>query len=107
MLTRDFIKEPFMVILGDDCTITESLDNMVHLFFKHDAIAVEGVVREDNEDILKSTCCLKLDKNQRIIEIEEKPKKPFSNLRGCGVYVFQNDIFQYIEKSPVSKYHYG
>lgn len=102
MLTRGSINEPFMVILGDDCTITESLDNIIRLFFEHDAIAVEGIVTEDDEAILKSTCCLRLDEDKRIVGIEEKPKEPFSNLRGCGIYVFQNDIFNYIDKTPLS-----
>lgn len=102
MLARGSIDEPFMVILGDDCTITESLDNIARLFFEHDATVVEGIVTEDDEDILKSTCCLSLDEDRRIVGIEEKPKEPFSNFRGCGIYVFQTDIFNYIEKTPPS-----
>jgi len=102
MLTRGSINEPFMVILGDDCTITKSLDNITRLFFEHDATVIEGIVTEDDEAMLESTCCLRLDQDKRIVEIEEKPKKPFSNLRGCGIYVFQTDIFNYIEKTPLS-----
>jgi len=102
MLARNIVNEPFMVILGDDCTITESLDSIVHSLFEHDAIAVEGVVREDDRAMLSSTCCLKLGDDNRIIEIEEKPKRPFSNMRGCGIYAFQPGIFRYIEKTPVS-----
>ncbi len=102
MLTRGFIDEPFMVILGDDCTIAESLTNVGRLFFEHNATVVEGIVREDDKDMLKSTCCLTLDENKRIVEIEEKPREPFSHLRGCGIYVFQPGIFEYIEKTPIS-----
>ena len=102
LLTRDVIHEPFLTILGDDCTITESLDNLVNIFFQRGATVVEGIVEENNIDILKSTCCCKLDGNERIIEIQEKPRNPVFNLRGCGVYVFHPDIFEYIEKTPVS-----
>jgi dTDP-glucose pyrophosphorylase len=102
MLTSKFIKEPFMVTLGDDCTLTQSMDSIVHSLFEHNAIVVEGVVREDNKDILKSTCCLELDHDRRIVRIVEKPEEPFSNLRGCGIYVFQSEIFKYIEKTPLS-----
>jgi len=102
MLTSKFIKEPFMVILGDDCTMTQSLGSIMRSFYEHDAIAVEGVVCEDNIDILRSTCCVELDQDRQIMRIVEKPQEPLSNLRGCGIYVFQSDIFKYIERTPPS-----
>jgi len=102
MLAHNLVNEPFMVILGDDCSITESLDSIIRPLFEHNAIVVEGVVREDDKALLRSTCCLKLDHDNRIVDIEEKPKRPFSDVRGCGIYAFQADIFKYIEKTPVS-----
>jgi dTDP-glucose pyrophosphorylase len=99
---KRFINEPFMVILGDDCTITHSLQNIVDAFFRTNAIAVEGVVRERSKNVLKSTCCLKLDKNKKILDIMEKPKSPISNIRGTGVYVFSPEIFKFIEMTPLS-----
>jgi len=94
---QKFINEPFMVILGDDCTITLSLQNVVNTFFNKDAIVCEGVVREKSKNVLKSTCCLKLDKNKKIIDIIEKPELPISNIRGTGVYVFDPEIFEFIK----------
>jgi dTDP-glucose pyrophosphorylase len=102
MLARDYAREPFVVILGDDCTITRSLGNLADLFFKKDATVVEGIVIEGNPALLMSTCCVSLDGDGRIQEIVEKPRHPTSRLRGCGVYIFRPDIFSYIEKTPVS-----
>jgi dTDP-glucose pyrophosphorylase len=99
---QKLVNEPFMVILGDDCTITPSLQNIVNTFFKKDAIAVGGVVREKSKNILKSTCCVKLDKNKKIVDIIEKPNSPISNLRGTGVYVFSPKIFEFIKKTKPS-----
>ena len=53
-------------------------------------------------DILRATCCLELDQERRIVRIVEKPEEPFSYLRGCGIYLFQTDIFKYIEETPLS-----
>jgi dTDP-glucose pyrophosphorylase len=103
MLTRKHINEPFIVMLGDDCTLTQSLSNLIDTFFKSDAIVVEGIVREKDQNILRSTCCVRLNNNGQITQITEKPKEPFSNLRGCGIYVFKSEIFKYIEKTPVSR----
>jgi dTDP-glucose pyrophosphorylase len=99
---KQFIDEPFMVILGDDCTITPSLQNIVDTFFKTDAIVVEGVVKESSKNVLKATCCLKLDKNKKILDIIEKPESPISNIRGTGIYVFSPEIFEFIKMTPLS-----
>jgi dTDP-glucose pyrophosphorylase len=101
-LTEQYCNEPFMTILGDDFTQTESLQNIVDIFARNDAIAVESVVKENNLDVLTSTCCVELDEMNRITRIEEKPKQPFSNLRGCGIYVFNPSIFYYIKQTPRS-----
>lgn len=102
MQVSDYVDNSFMVILGDDCSIVNSLGNLISTFFKHDAIVVEGIVQEENEELLKSTCCARLDNDKRILEIVEKPQKPVSNLRGCGIYIFKKEIFNYIGKTPVS-----
>jgi glucose-1-phosphate thymidylyltransferase len=101
-LTEEFIHEPFLAILGDDCTITNSLSNLVDVFFEKDAVAVEGVVEENDFGVLKRTCCLNLDADGRILEIVEKPQIAVSSLRGVGVYIFDERIFDYIRKTPVT-----
>jgi len=101
-LTKDYINEPFMVILGDDLTTTNSMNDFLEIFWKNTAYVVEGVVPEDNIEILKRTCCVVLDNNNRIIEIVEKPTHPKSNLRGIGVYLFDPIVFEYIDKTPIS-----
>ena len=103
MLTREYISEPFMVVLGDDCTIASSLDNLTETFFANDSIVVEGMVKESDLSKLRSACCVTLDGGKEIVRIVEKPENPSSNLRGCGIYVFHPDIFDYIQRTPISK----
>lgn len=101
-LTETDIDEPFMVILGDDCTFTKSFSNLFNIFSNRNAVVVEGVTKEKKREVLKSTCCVKLNKDKQITKIIEKPKTLVSNLRGCGVYIFDDEIFDYIKKTPVS-----
>jgi dTDP-glucose pyrophosphorylase len=96
-----YIKNPFMVVLGDDCTISKSLNNLTTAFFKHKCVALEGVVREQNKELLTQTCCLELNKNNKILEIIEKPSLPSTNTRGIGIYMFSPDVFDYIKKTPI------
>ncbi len=99
--TEDYISESFAVILGDDCTISNSFDNIIQIFDQKDAIVVEGVVYELNPENLKAACCLKLNEDHSIADIIEKPKNPTSNIRGCGIYLFKEEIFNYIKNTPI------
>ena len=99
---RNHFSEPFACILGDDVTLG-GLSRFADFFHARNAVVAEVLVRERNEANLKSTCCVKLDKHMMIEKIVEKPKRPFSNLRGCGVYTFTDDIFDYIRRTPRSR----
>jgi dTDP-glucose pyrophosphorylase len=101
-LTQEYINEPFLVFLGDDLTITDSLQNIVGTFFEKKAWAVEGIVYENDVEVLKRTCCITLDNDGKIKEIIEKPDEPKSNLRGIGIYLFDPIIFEFIKKTPIS-----
>ena len=95
-------KESFVVIYGDDCTITDSFDDMVNKFLETPrAVVMEGVVKEKDRNVLRNTCSVKLGTNGRMIEIIEKPEDPPYLMRGCGVYFFRDTIFDYIRKTPV------
>lgn len=101
-LAKDYVNEPFTVILGDDLTIVKSLSNLVEIFWERSAWVVEGVVPENNLDVLKRTCCVALKNAGEIKEIIEKPTNPKSNLRGTGVYIFDPKVFDFIEVTPIS-----
>jgi dTDP-glucose pyrophosphorylase len=101
-LTKDFVSEPFSVILGDDLTITSTLKNLAETFWEKRAFAVEGVVTEKNPDSIRRACSITLGDGGEIAEIIEKPSEPTSNLRGIGVYLFDPKVFDFIENTPIS-----
>jgi len=101
--TQRFIKEPFVVFLGDDLTICPKIDQFLEEGLQKGVIALEAVVKEDNNKILSQTCEVFFDKERRIIKATEKPKQPTSKYRGCGLYFFRPQVFEYIRKTPTSK----
>jgi dTDP-glucose pyrophosphorylase len=101
-LTREFICEPFVVTLGDDLTIAKSLENVVNLFWAKRATCVEGVVYEGDIERLRQACCMSLDGDGKIQSVEEKPCNPNSNVRGCGIYIFNPAVYEYISKTSSS-----
>jgi UDP-N-acetylglucosamine diphosphorylase / glucose-1-phosphate thymidylyltransferase / UDP-N-acetylgalactosamine diphosphorylase / glucosamine-1-phosphate N-acetyltransferase / galactosamine-1-phosphate N-acetyltransferase len=101
-LTEGLISEPFSVILGDDLTISASLNNLVELFWEKKATVVEGVVTENSVDAIKRACSVTMGDAGQILRITEKPSTPESNLRGVGVYLFDPKVFDFIERTPIS-----
>lgn len=95
-------RQPFLAILGDECIIAESLEPMIDLFFETKSIAAEAVVKEEDKDILRQTCSANVDKDGRILEILEKPENPPYMIRGCGIYLFRQEIFEFIRNTPTN-----
>lgn len=100
-LCKNFVaKDNCLVILGDnifDKDLHKDVKNFnsdVQLFFKE---------VEDPERFGVAV----LDKEKNIIKIEEKPKKPKTNLACMGVYMYSSKVFDCISrirKSPRGEY---
>lgn len=92
-LARDFAdRDSVAVILGDnttDANISQAVQNftdgaMIFLKEVQDAHRF-GVAEFDSED------------NSKVVGIEEKPKKPKTNMAVTGVYLYDNEVFSYIK----------
>lgn len=102
-LGRRYLREPFVVILGDDYTVAPDLSNLVEMFrTQPEAVVVEGVVWEKDPVKLRHACCVRRDASGRIVDIVEKPRRPTSSLRGTGIYLFRPAIFEAIEETPIT-----
>ncbi len=100
--TEQYIgKNSFLVMYGDDCTVSDSLPDLLSFFQSSDGIVTEAVIREKRTAILQQTCSVKLLRNRKIAEILEKPQRPPYPMRGCGVYAFRSDIFSHIRQTPL------
>ncbi len=99
-LAQPFITEPFWVVLGDDFTSPFVPEKMAEIFFAKKALVVEAVVREENPESLKRTCSVNLGKDGKILDIMEKPESPEWKIRGCGVYIFDPVVFDFIRETP-------
>ncbi len=101
--TEKYIKESFVVILGDDFTQSTNLKELTTSPFPHNAVVVEAIVKENQSDILSQTCEVYINSKGQITKALEKPVKPKSKFRGCGIYLFTPEIFNYIRKTKFSK----
>ena len=93
ILGEDFIKnDPVCMMLGDNLLygggLSEILNNSIYGFY---------VDKPEEYGIIN------FDKNQKIISIEEKPKKPKSNYAVIGLYMYTNDVIENAKKVKPSK----
>jgi len=101
LLEEYFKNNNFITMLGDEFFITNSFDNMLNFFYANDSIVTEAMVVENNVELIQQTCCAKLNKDGRIIEILEKPQEPKYNICGCGIYLFRPEIFEFIRETEI------
>ena len=95
-----FINRPFFLLLGDIYFITKDLKEMMNLFEEKKANAVLGTKIEKDKNAIKKNFSIFLDENERVIKVVEKPKTVKNNLKGCGLYLFDENIFEAINRTP-------
>lgn len=100
LISEDFMdKDDFVVYLGDNM-LKEGIKDFVDEFRKsrYDA----SLVLSQHARPQKFGVAV-LDKTGNIVDVEEKPQKPKSNLVITGIYIFKPVIFDVLKKTNISK----
>ena len=87
LMAKNHINDDFLVINGD-VIFDDDLKDIMH--YKN-AMALTEVDNPENFGVVV------LDDEDNIIELQEKPKNPKSNLINAGIYKFEKDIFDILE----------
>jgi glucose-1-phosphate thymidylyltransferase len=100
MTAKDYLgDEPFVMYLGDNM-LSQGIKEIVKEFNKNKPDA--SIMLCKVEDARKYGVGMLNDKGE-IIDVEEKPEKPKSNLAIVGVYIFTKCIFDAIKKIKPGK----
>lgn len=109
----DFLDEnepDYVLILSGDHIYKTLYNEMIDLHIEEGADATISVIEVDPKEASRFGI-MAVDKNDRIIEFQEKPKKPKSNLASMGVYVFTWKVLRkYLvadAKDPKSEHDFG
>jgi len=95
-----YIKNPFLLFLGDIFYLSQNLKKMITLFNKYEVGGILAVKKEKNSESIKRNFSLILDKNNIVKRVIEKPRYVTNNLKGCGIYLFSLSIFDAIRNTP-------
>lgn len=109
----DFLDEnepDYVLILSGDHIYKTLYNDMIDLHIDTNADATISVIEVDPKEASRFGI-MAVDKDDRIIEFQEKPKQPKSNLASMGVYVFSWKILRkYLvedAKDPKSEHDFG
>ena len=91
----------FMLLLGDEILINPRHQVMLHEFKKGDVFAYCGILRVESRELIRRTYTLIHDENNVIYRLVEKPRNPLNNFMGTGDCVFRNEIYGYIDVTPI------
>ena len=95
-----FVDRPFFLFLGDIFFDTENLGSMVEMFRGTETDAVLAVKREPDIEAIKRNFVVHLGPDGVIRRVIEKPRHPRTDLKGCGLYLFDVSFFDAVRRTP-------
>ncbi|MCB9878269.1 MAG: NTP transferase domain-containing protein [Planctomycetes bacterium] len=94
------VDRPFFLFLGDIFFVTEKLDAMVERFRQGRLGGVLACKRESNLEAIKRNFVVLTDERERVRRVVEKPRHPRTDLKGCGIYLFDLAFFDAVRRTP-------
>lgn len=91
---------PFLLFLGDIFFETVQLHTMLERISEPNVDGVLAVMREPNPDLIRRNFTVHTDDSGFVRRVIEKPRHPKSDLKGCGLYLFDPTIFDSIRRTP-------
>ena len=95
--------EDFMLLLGDELMINPKHPQMMKAYIDESLFGVCGVIPVGDINLIKKTYSIIQGDNHRIFRLIEKPTRPMNNFMGTGNCIFKNEIFSYIEQTPINQ----
>jgi dTDP-glucose pyrophosphorylase len=94
------VTRPFFLFLGDIFFVTENLGSMLDRFQKGELGGVLACKREPNLDAIKRNFVVLTDAHGVVTRVVEKPRHPRTDLKGCGIYLFDQAFFDAVRRTP-------
>ncbi len=96
------VDRPFLLFLGDIYFETENLSRMLDcLGDDRETAAVLAVMRESDPEKIKRNFTVETDgADGRVIRVIEKPRCPTTDMKGCGIYLFDVSFFDAVRRTP-------
>jgi dTDP-glucose pyrophosphorylase len=98
---ENHVDRPFFLFLGDIFFATENLASMVERFRSDRNVAgVLACRREPNLEAIKRNFVVLTGPDGFVQRVIEKPRHPRTDLKGCGIYLFDLAFFDAVRRTP-------
>jgi NDP-sugar pyrophosphorylase family protein len=94
------ISAPFVLMLGDIFFEVDDLGQLARIREDTNAAAVLAVKDEPDPAAIRRNFAVIADENGRIRRVVEKPRVVPNRLKGCGIYLFDERIFEAVRRTP-------
>lgn len=94
------VDRPFFLFLGDIFFVTENLPAMRDRFFAAELGGVLACKREPDLEAIKRNFVVLTDGAGVVQRVIEKPRHPRTDLKGCGIYLFDQSFFDAVRRTP-------
>jgi glucose-1-phosphate thymidylyltransferase len=93
-----------IVILGDIYFVPDRLTSAIEQMegSGEKLAAILSIRPVANKDLIRKECTVQFDAAGFLVDIEEKPKEPWNELKACGMYFFRRSVFDAIVSTPPS-----
>lgn len=92
--------EKFLLMLGDIYFETGDIQSMIELMQEKQANGVLATKIEDDPAALKKNFAIHHNGDGSVYKVIEKPTRLVNNLKGCGMYLFDSNIFEAVNRTP-------
>jgi NDP-sugar pyrophosphorylase family protein len=94
----------FILMLADEIVLDAKIKEMIKKFKKEELFAVCGMTFEGNKSSISKTYTAMINEKLRAFRLIEKPKVSVNSIKGTGHIILKNEIFDYIERTPINAY---
>ncbi len=92
----------FILMLADEIIPKADINGMIKRFKEEKLFALCGIVYEEDKSSIGKTYSAMINEEGRIFRLIEKPKVAINKIKGTGHCVLRNEIFDYIERTPIN-----
>lgn len=99
-LLEPYISGPFLLMLGDIFFVARNIQSMVDLYNAQGEGGVLAVKEESDPAVIQKNFSVTGSPEGLVTRVVEKPRRPPSRLKGVGLYLFDEVIFDAIRRTP-------
>ncbi len=97
---ESYIDSPFIMFLGDIFFMINSIEKLFQMMDEEKLQCVLATKVENDIDKIKRNFSVQTDDHGFVNRVIEKPRHSSNKLKGCGIYLFDLQIFDAIRRTP-------